>query len=311
MTWRSVVISKPAALRLENKALTILQNGNKARLMLEDVSVLVLDHPQISISGPLLSACATAQVVVICVDAAHLPNGLLLPFSPHSRALKVMTAQLALNQPNRKRLWQRIIRGKITNQAAVLAQAGQHSAAALLRQLAADTRSGDPDNHEAQAAQVYFRGLFHAGFHRSQSRFYNAALNYGYAVMRAALARTLVAYGFLPAFGLFHHNEQNAFNLADDLIEPYRPLLDAWLLGHYPEEPNRELQPSDKANLVALLHQDVAVEGHAQAEKCTLLAAIDATVASLSSILMLGKAVTTLVLPTTLSAAAAVADDEP
>lgn len=310
MTWRSVIISKPAALLLENKALKVVQGNDKARLMLEDVSVIVLDHPQISISGPLLSACAEAQVVVICVNAAHLPNGVLLPFLPHSRALKVMTAQLALNQPTRKRLWQRIIRGKIGNQATVLTQAGQVGAAALLRQLAADTRSGDSDNHEAQAAHAYFRGLFQTGFHRAQSRFYNAALNYGYAVMRAALARTLVSYGFLPAFGLFHHNEQNAFNLADDLIEPYRPLLDAWLLAHYREEPNRDLQPNDKATLVALLHQDVTVEGHAQAGKCTLLAAIDAMVASLSSIVMLNKGVNALVLPLALSAMIS-ADDEP
>ncbi len=308
MTWRSVVISKPAALKLENKALTVVQNGNKARLMLEDVSVIVLDHPQISLSGPLLSGCADAQVVVICVDAAHLPNGLLLPFLPHSRALKVMKAQLALKQPTRKRLWQRIIRGKILNQAVVLAQSGQHAASALLQQMAADTRSGDPENHEAKAAQAYFRALFHSGFHRGQSRFYNASLNYGYAVIRAALARTLVTYGFLPAFGLFHHNEQNAFNLADDLIEPYRPLLDAWLLAHYPEEPCRDLLPSDKATLVALLHQDVSVECHVQTEKCTLLASIDANVASLASIVVQGKAVSTLVLPMKLSTAV-VCDD--
>lgn len=311
MSWRSVVISNPAALTLENRALTVQQDGNKARLMLEDLSVIVLDNPQISVSGPLLSACAEAQVVVIVVDGAHLPNGVLLPFLPHSRALKVMSAQLTIKQPLRKSLWQRIIRAKIGNQASVLTGVGQDVAAALLRQLAAETHSGDVDNHEAKAAQVYFRSLFNADFHRDQSRFYNAALNYGYAVIRAALARTLLAHGFLPAFGLFHHNEQNAFNLADDLIEPYRPLLDSWLLAHYPDEPNRDLEPRDKATLIALLHQDVVVDGHIQAGKCTLLATIDATVSSLSSIVLLGKAITTLVLPVTLSAVVVTADDEP
>lgn len=297
MTWRSVIISHPAALMLENYALTIVQGHDKARVMLEDLSVLILDHPQISLTAPLLSACADAQVVVLCVNAAHLPNGVLLPFLPHSRALKVMTAQLALKQPTRKQLWQRIIRSKISNQADLLMRFNHASTAELLQQLAASTHSGDPDNHESQAAAHYFRCLFGAGFSRRQARFYNAALDYGYAVIRAALARTLVAYGFLPAFGLFHCNEQNAFNLADDLIEPYRPLLDNWVLHHYPEEPERDLHPKDKACLVSFLHHDITLSHHASGGRCTLLTALDTSVGSLSSIVLLGKGIGQLAVP--------------
>ncbi len=287
MSWRSVVIANPAALTLEDRALTIAQGGNTARVMLEDLSVLVLDHPQISLTAPLLSACAEAQVAVLTVNASHLPNGVLLPYLPHSRALKVMTAQLALPQPARKRLWQRIVQFKIRNQAAVLARARRNDDARHLRRLAGEVRSGDPGNHEAQAAQVYFRGLVNPHFQRDQARFYNAALNYGYAVVRAAIARTLSSYGFLPAFGLFHHSEQNAFNLADDLIEPYRPLVDAAVLAHYPEEPDRDLIPSDKGRIVALLHDDVTLSSHsAEDGRCTLLAAIEATVSGLSGIVL-------------------------
>jgi CRISPR-associated protein Cas1 len=148
-------------------------------------------------------------------------------------------------------------------------------------------RSGDPDNCEAQAAQLYFRGIVNPQFNRSQTRFYNTALNYGYAVVRAAIARTLTAYGFLPAFGLFHHSQQNNFNLADDLIEPYRPFVDAWVRHHYPEEPRHFLGPADKARLVSLLHEDVALSSHGSEEgRCTVLAAIEATVAGLSSIVL-------------------------
>lgn len=287
MGWRSVVIANPAALMLEDRALAITQGGNTARVMLEDISVLVLDHPQISLTAPLLSACAEAQIAVLTVNAAHLPNGVLLPYLPHSRALKVMSAQLALTQPERKRLWQRIVQFKIRNQAAVLTRSGQPDEARRLEQLAREVRSGDPDNCEAQAAQIYFRGLFDPQFHRGQSRFHNAALNYGYAVVRAAIARTLTGYGFLPAFGLFHHSEQNAFNLADDLIEPYRPLVDAAVLAHYPEEPDRELEPADKGRFVALLHEDVTLSSHSTEEgNCTLLAAIEATVSGLSGIML-------------------------
>lgn len=287
MSWRSVVIANPAALTLEDRALAIAQNGNTARVMLEDISVLVLDHPQISLTAPLLSACAEAQIAVVTVNGSHLPNGVLLPYLPHSRALKVMTAQLALPQPARKRLWQRIVKFKIRNQAALLSRIDQNDDARRLHRFADDVRSGDPDNCEAQAAQIYFRGIFNPQFHRGQSRFHNAALNYGYAVVRAAIARTLTGYGFLPAFGLFHHSEQNAFNLADDLIEPYRPLVDAAVLTHYPEEPDRDLQPADKGRLVSLLHEDVTLSSHsAEDSRCTLLAAIETTVSGLSGIVL-------------------------
>jgi len=122
--------------------------------------------------------------------------------------------------------------------------------------------------------------------------FYNAALNYGYAIIRAAIARTLCSYGFLPAFGLFHRNELNSFNLADDLIEPYRPLLDAHVLRHYPQERQenemdgvRDLTSQDKANLVMFLHQDITLTTHKGLDgACTVLAGIEATVISLSQV---------------------------
>lgn len=298
MGWRSVVIANPAALTLDDRALAVSQGGNVARIMLEDISVLVLDHPQISLTAPLLSACAEAQIAVLTVNASHLPSGVLIPFLPHSRALKVMMAQLALSQPTRKRLWQRIIRFKISNQAAILDRFDKNVESSRLRQLAHDVRSGDPDNCEAQAAQVYFRGLFPPHFHRGQSRFHNAALNYGYAVVRAAIARTLTGYGFLPAFGLFHHSEQNAFNLADDLIEPYRPLVDAGVLTHFREEPDRDLERIDKGKLVALLHEDITLSSHnSEGGQCTLLAAIEATISGLSSIVLNDAPLTHLALP--------------
>ncbi|WP_174769933.1 type II CRISPR-associated endonuclease Cas1 [Paraburkholderia hayleyella] len=293
-----MVIANPAALTLDNGAIGIRQAGQSARVMLEDINVLILDHPQISLTAPLLAACAEACVAVLTVDAAHLPNGVLLSYLPHSRALKVMTAQLAIGLPTRKCLWRHIVKMKIMNQAAILKIVGRDESGQRLFKLARTLRSGDPDNHEAQAAQVYFRHIFHANFNRGQSCFYNAALNYGYAVIRAAIARSLTSYGFLPAFGIFHHNEQNAFNLADDLIEPYRPFVDAVVLHHYPDEPERELAPADKARLVKVLHQDIRISSHrAEEGRCTLMAAVDATVSSLSGIVLNGTRIESLVLP--------------
>lgn len=298
MAWRSVVIGSPAQLALEDNALTITQADKQARVMLEDISVLVLDHAQISLTAPLLSACAESQITVLTVAANHLPNGILLPYHPHSRALKVMTAQLALRQPTRKRLWQRIVKQKISNQAALLIHHNKQLEGRRLQRLASEVRSADLDNLEAQAAQIYFRALIEPTFGRTQTRFYNAALNYAYAVVRAAIARTLVSFGFLPAFGIFHHNEQNAFNLADDLIEPYRPLVDAGVLAAYPLEPDRHLESSDKGSLVSILHGDVTLSSHtADDARCTLLAAIEASAGGLSRIVLNGASTDHLALP--------------
>lgn len=279
MGWRSVVIANPAALDFHQRALRIRQDNNSALVPLEDISVLLIEHREVSLTSTLLSACADAQIAVLTVGADHHPNGVLLPYLPHSRALKVMRAQLGMSEPAQKRLWQSIVQRKIRNQVAVLSRhapdSGRVQSALLV--MADKVRSGDTDNLEGQAAQSYFRALWGAGFMRSQTRFVNAALNYGYAVVRAALARSLVAYGFLPAFGVHHHSEQNAFNLADDLIEPYRPLVDAHVLKSWPLEPTRDLSPRDKQQLIALLHRDIQTTAARQ----NLLASVDACVVSL------------------------------
>lgn len=279
MGWRSVVIGNPAQLDFHQRALRVQQEGNTAHVTLEDISVLLIEHPQVTLTSALLSALADAQVVVLTVGVNHHPNGVLLPYLPHSRTLKVMRAQLDASLPSQKRLWQTIVQQKIRNQAAVLSlhTNAERDARALLA-MADDVRSGDTDNLEGQAAQRYFRTLWGEDFTRNQPRFVNASLNYGYAVVRAAIARSLVAYGFLPAFGIHHRSEQNAFNLADDLIEPYRPLVDAHVLKNWPLEPERELAPKDKQHLVGLLHRDITTSKARQ----TLLAAVESSVVSLS-----------------------------
>ena len=279
MGWRSVVIGNPAQLDFHQRALRVQQDGNTAHVPLEDISIVLIEHPQVTLTSSLLSALADAQIAVLTVGADHHPNGVLLPYLPHSLALKVMRAQLDASLPAQKRLWQIIVQQKIRNQAAVLAQhANANSSVRTLLAMADDVRSGDTDNLEGQAAQRYFRALWGDDFTRNQPRFVNAALNYGYAVVRAAIARSLVAYGFLPAFGIHHRSEQNAFNLADDLIEPYRPLVDAHVLKSWPLEPGHELAPKDKQLLVSLLHRDITTSTARQ----TLLAAVDSSVVSLS-----------------------------
>ncbi len=257
MTWRSVMISRPATLRREKFTLLIEQEQD-ARVPFEDIAVIVLNHREITLTHPVLSACGEYGIGLFSTGPTHHPNGVFLPFLPHSRATRMLRLQLALGKPAAKRAWQTIIQTKIQNQADCLKLADAPGME-WLESLARRVRSGDPDNLESQASAVYFRSLFGNDFHRGQPRWINAALNYGYAVFRAAIARGLVAHGFLPALGLFHASEQNAFNLADDLIEPYRPLVDLHVIKHSLGHGVDDLLPMDKVPLVSLLNVDMAM----------------------------------------------------
>jgi CRISPR-associated protein Cas1 len=190
-----------------------------------------------------------------------------------------MRRQLALDRPTSKRLWTNIVRAKIQNQADCLELSG-NLGAEYLRAIAQKVRSGDPDNLEGLASAFYFRNLFDKHFTRSTDTRVNSALNYGYAIIRGAIARILVSHGFLPAFGIHHHSEQNAFNLADDLIEPFRPLVDLFVRVNFRHE-SRALDSKDKASLVELLHFDMGTEDGAS----TVLVCIEKCVTSLARVL--------------------------
>ncbi len=257
MPWRSVVISNPARLTARNSALAIEQESI-ARIPFEDIAIIVLNHKAISLTHPVLSACAEHGVGLFSTGDNYQPNGVFVPFLPHTRTTKVMRQQLALDKPTAKRCWSRIVRTKITNQSRCL-NLFNRPGSQLLDTLSKKVRSGDPENLEAQASAHYFRNLFGIQFTRTRTQRINSALNYGYAIFRGAIARVLVSHGFLPAFGLHHCSEQNAFNLADDLIEPFRPLVDLFVASNISDD-DSELTPADKASLVELLHYDLETE---------------------------------------------------
>ncbi len=296
MSWRSIFISNPAYLNLKQGSLQIAQaietQSVIAKIPLEDISVILIENTGVTLSAKLLSACADKQILVITVGEDYHPNGIFLPYLPHSRALKIMRAQIKQSLVKKKQLWKTIITQKIVNQAAVLTSFGHNTVAQRLKILATAVRSGDAKNSEAVASQLYFRTLWGRDFSRSNTiSIVNAALNYGYAVIRAAIARALCTYGFLPAFGIFHHNELNAFNLADDLIEPYRPFVDLHVVDQYTKvrENEAQLTTQNKAALVNLLHQDIRLTQHEGNGACTLLAGIEATVISLSQWVLSSK----------------------
>jgi CRISPR-associated protein Cas1 len=250
------MISQPARLRREHFSLAIEQ-AQTVVIPFEDIAVIVLNHREINLTHPVLSACAEYGIGLYATSNNHQPSGVFLPFLSHTRTTRMMRLQLDIARPLVKQAWANIVQRKIENQAHCLRFADCKGFERLTA-FALRVRSGDPDNLEGQAAAFYFPQLLGAGFHRGEEHWGNAALNYGYAILRGAITRALVAHGLHPPIGLFHASEQNAFNLADDLIEVFRPLVDLHVAKHFACS-EKELSTQDKAALVALLNVDVAM----------------------------------------------------
>lgn len=231
MAWKGVHLTKAARLSLADRQIVVAQDDGEVRMPLEDVAWIVLDSPQATLTSTLASACMGSGIVIVHCDARHLPCGLTLPFHSHFNQGGVARAQIAIGEGLRNRIWQGMVRAKLLNQGAVLARCAQpkadaEAAEATLGAMARLVAPGDPDNVEARAARFYWSHLFSDFIRdRPQDR-RNMLLNYGYAVMRGAIARGLAAHGLLPAFGIHHDSAANPFNLADDLMEPFRPFVD-------------------------------------------------------------------------------------
>ncbi len=229
----------------------------------EDLGFVVVDHPQVTYSHAALAALMENDAVVVLCGRDHLPSGLLIPLSDHNQVVWRIQLQVDVSLPVKKRLWQQLVQAKILAQADNLPPGTP--AEIRLRQLATEVRSGDPDNREAQAARAYWsawllqspEGAVTEGFQRDpDGPGINGLLNYGYAILRAALARAIVAAGLHPALGLHHSNRGNAFCLADDLIEPLRPMVDE-RVRRLAFSGETELNQSVKAELLSLLTEEV------------------------------------------------------
>ena len=265
MTWRVVSISRPARLALEHHQLCVSVEDETHRVPVEDLLAVILDNPQIRLSGRLLAEIVNAGAVVITGDEAHMPNGILLPFHQHSRQTEMAWVQQGWSAAFRKRCWQKVIHAKIVNQSHLLKRLGAQDAE-LVSKFAKHVRSGDAGHHESQAARVYWQALFRNGFRRHGTCALNGLLNYGYAILRAVVARALVGHGFLPAFGLHHANKLNAFNLADDMLEPLRPFCDALAYRHLHDawqgKTPPTLQRQDRQVALGLISEQFLINKH-------------------------------------------------
>lgn len=234
-------------------------DGVHKTIPIEDVALVVLESDKITITSSALCSLAESNVAVVVSGKTHIPVGQMTPYSANSTAAEATAFQLKATDAVNGRIWRQICRAKILNQGALLTRLGKVGEGRL-RTLADAVKNGDPANCEAQAARIYFQMAAPSGFTRLRDGDWpNQALNYGYAVLRAAVARALVSSGLLCIKGIHHHNRYNTFALADDVMEPYRPFVDQYIFGKVKpfDVPAKELTKEMRGRLLQSLTCDV------------------------------------------------------
>ena len=270
MTYkRTILVSGfDATVRMRNRQL-IVSEGDTQRgsVPLDEIAMLVIDTPLTVLTNAALTELANAGGTVVLCDARHMPAALVHPVSGNCLHAERLRTQIACTVPVGKRIWQQLIQAKILNQAQALRLDGHADTANRLDTLAARVRSGDPDNMEARAAQIYWQNWAKADlpeFRRDpDGDAPNCLLNYGYAIIRAAVARALAAAGLHTAIGVWHRNRTNAYALADDAMEPFRPFVDRLVRRMYFEQGVTDLTRDAKASLLTLLPAPCRCRGHA------------------------------------------------
>lgn len=259
---------------------TNFKESSVKRIPIEDIGVVVLDNKQITITQGALGALLDNNVAIISCDEQRMPSGLMLPLAGNTTQSERFRHQIEASLPLKKQLWQQTIQAKIINQSAVLySQKGMECG--NMEAWAKQVKSGDTDNLEGRAAAFYWQNLFGniKGFHRDRDGVApNNLLNYGYAILRAVVARSLVGSGLLPTLGIHHHNRYNAYCLADDIMEPYRPYVDRLVAEIVGSGANiTELTPELKSKLLSIPILDVVINGR----RSPLMIGVGMTTASL------------------------------
>ncbi len=289
MIKRTLYFGSPSYLRKKNNQLEIKKPENKNKeeelnkvvsVPIEDIGIVILDHGQITLSHGLLSALIENNVAVVTCNNKHHPTGLFLNLDANQLQSEKFQDQIEASVPLKKQLWQQTISRKIKNQAALLKKRNRSIKNMLY--WAKKVRSGDPDNYEGRAAAYYWKNLFPKILEFTRDRYGeapNQLLNYGYAILRATVARSLVASGLLPTLGIHHHNKYNAYCLADDIMEPYRPFVDEIVCTIVENgEDFYELSKSIKEQLLELPTVDIVIEG----KRSPLFVGVQRTTASLA-----------------------------
>ncbi|MCC8146248.1 MAG: type II CRISPR-associated endonuclease Cas1 [Bacteroidales bacterium] len=293
MIKKTLYFGNPAYLSITNKQMIIklpevesadvpvsFKEQSKKSIPIEDIGVVILDNKRITITHGLIEALLDNNVALVTCDSSRMPVGLMLPLQGHSTQTEHFREQIEATQPLKKQLWQQTVKAKVKNQATLLESKRNMDATPMFKWVD-EVKSGDPDNYEAQAAAYFWMNIFPdiPDFRRNREGIPpNNLLNYGYAILRAVIARAIVSSGMLPSLGIFHRNKYNAYCLADDMMEPYRPIVDKVVIdivdsGADLSELNTEL----KQALLSIPVQDVMMNGLRR----PLLVAASQTAASL------------------------------
>ena len=282
MIKRTLYFGNPAYLKTvtEQMVITLPESGETKQVPIEDIGLLILDHQQITITQALIAKLLENNVALITCNHTHHPTGLLLNLDGHTLQSQRFQAQLEATQPLKKQLWQQTIIAKIENQRALLQQEGAEYK--MLNTYAKNVKSGDSENHEAKAAAYYWKRIFpdFLDFKRDRDGLPpNNLLNYGYAILRASIARSLVGSGLLPTLGIFHRNQYNAYCLADDAMEPYRPYVDKVVCNIIRMNGKfLDMTPTMKKELLTIPALDVIIDD----QKSPLMVAVQRTTSSLA-----------------------------
>ena len=281
MIKQTLYFGNPAYLSTKNEQLVIKTDDIETARPIEDIGIVMLDNPQITITQLTITKLLENNAAFIHCNEKHMPVGMLLNLDGNTLQRQRFQKQIEASEPLKKQLWQQTVQAKIKNQAALLSHLGKDTK--RMSYLQKSVKSGDPKNCEAQAASYYWKLVFKEhtqAFSRSQDGPPpNNMLNYGYAVLRAAMARALVGTGLLPTLGIFHRNQYNAYCLADDIMEPYRPYVDHAVVEYISQHgiPPETLRPEISRHFLTILQADVYFEK----ERSPLLIALTRTTASL------------------------------
>lgn len=251
MGYKTLLFSTPCKLRVKNSQLlcSYEQKDENFTIPLEDISTILLDCTQIEITNYLITKCGEYNITLFSCNQKHQPNVVLTPFYQHSRNTKIAINHINMSEPLKKRLWQKIIKQKIKNQSDVLKILFNNDELDIYHD---KVKSGDTTNIEAQASKKYWAILFD-NFKRHSDSKHNAALDYGYAIIRGTISKFVASGGLIPCLGVHHCNELNPFNLVEDLIEPFRPFVDL-LVSNIKTLEEQELTKEDKGYLLNILN---------------------------------------------------------
>ena len=277
--WRTVIVNQGEKIKTEQNWLVVVSDSGESKIPIEDIYTVVIDNQNAMISLSAINALTSSGAHICFCNEKHIPASVALSLNDHYRPLSVVRSQMSMTKEFRDELWKRIVEAKIRNQARCLRFCSVNpDKVASVERLADDVLPGDSRNREGTAASLYFRSLFGPGFRRSDDDVTNAALNYGYAILHSSVAKTLTAYGYYGALGIHHENSSNPFNLADDIMEPLRPVVDM-VTDRMCDELFETLARDNRRKLVDIVNLPVKMNG----KKIRVRYAIDRYIASLTT----------------------------